>query len=229
MPDFTLNRQGRILRAENPVEGLRPFPSIAAFRRVGRSIGDAELVEVTDVLWLQVGEMFADIRFPRAGSSSTISLDLSQAFSGFVAIAGSLITWTHDMDTIERPPGKIDDGTFEWEGDILLEVGEDYVEHWDSLGQPQGSPGQVAEYRGPMEERQGHTPAAALHSRIVRVGSLAVAVWSSPFPGGALLEADPQWHVVNEVGYRWTEGDFTAVVEAMAASNPLPARWEHIL
>lgn len=229
MTDSTSNQYRRIPRSDSPAEGTRPFPTTAAFRRVGRSIGGAELIEVTDVLWLQVGEMFADIRFPKIGSASEVSLDLPQAFSGSVAVEGSLITWTHDMDTLERPPGKIDDGTFEWQDHILLEIGEDYVEHWDSLGQPQDSPGQVAEYREPVEELSRSTPPAALRSRVVRVGSLAVAVWSSPFPGGALLEAEPQWHIVNEVGYRWTEGAFVAVVEALATSGPLPIFWERVL
>jgi len=52
-----------------------------AWRRDGRTVNSGEWLEVSDVLWLQAGNLFCDLRTPLPGTSSTNLLDVPQAFS----------------------------------------------------------------------------------------------------------------------------------------------------
>ena len=65
--------------------------------------------EVSDVLWLQVGSHFCDVRWARPGAGSAHPLDLPQAFSGTVevslATSRSSTTSTRFVATRRTPTG----------------------------------------------------------------------------------------------------------------------------
>ena len=208
---------------------VRQLPAVAAYRRVGRSIGGSELAEVSDVLWLQVGTKFADIRFPRAEQTFSVPLDISQAFSGTFSVIGDRMAWIHDLDTVVRPSGGMEEARFDWSDGNLVEIGDDYVEHWDPSAQPLAVPSQVAECFAIPEDSAATSLERVITARVVRIGSLAVAVWFRPWPGGALLVSDPQWRVVSTIGNQATGVDLVVLVGALASEVQLPFGWELVV
>lgn len=130
------------------------------------------------MVWVQAGRWFADVRVPRAGLTEAV-LDRAQAFSGTLVCDGTTVTWRHDIDSLGRPPGYEDHAEIEWSADTLVERGAGYVEVWERHGRPGAGAGAVLEQRDPGDGR--------LTGRVVAAGDFAVAVWSSPSPGGTAV------------------------------------------
>ena len=182
------------------------------WRREGRSIGGSRMVEPSLVVWVQVDEWFADVRLPRAARRPARvhdlgELDRAQAFSGRLARDGDRARFVHDLDTLARSSS--DEASISWHGELLHESGDGYVERWRrvvaaSSALPEGSV-TVVERRSTAG--RGGTPQVV--SRVVQVGDVAAAVWSSPMPGGLLLQrastrprrpVSGRWHHVAEAG-----------------------------
>jgi hypothetical protein len=160
--------------------------------REGLATDGGPLVERSDVLWLQVGWFFADLRAPRLeGDPEAGDLDVAQAFSGRIDYQSPRVTWFHDLDTTARPPGHADTATVACRDGVLLERGDGYLERWRrKVGR---MPAMVIQRENPG--------AGAPSARIVRVGDHALAVWDDPAPAGAAIErrAD-RWSVNTTVG-----------------------------
>src|SRR5580692_7098602 len=150
-----------------------------AWRRDGRSLDGGSWDEVTDVLWLQAGRYFCDLRTPLPHGTSSHLLDQPQAFSGTVRVSGGYISFHHDLDSLDRDPAHPDQGTVHRIGDAMYERGPGFEELWVEASFP-GDVGIVAEWREP----QGQIPMA----RIVRVGPVAIAVWGGPVAGGTQFD-----------------------------------------
>src|SRR5271170_4118356 len=111
------------------IEGDVPGWLEGAWRRMGLSVVDQPFVERSDVLWLQVGPYFADLRVPYTPDDpGTTDMDIAQAFSGWVSFEEPWATWHHDLDTLGRPADHADTAVLEGHGEILFERGEGYVE-----------------------------------------------------------------------------------------------------
>jgi hypothetical protein len=163
-----------------------------AWRREGLATDGGPLVERSDVLWLQVGWFFADLRAPRrAGDPEAGHLDVAQAFSGRIDYQSPRVTWFHDLDTTARPAGHADTATVACRDGVLLERGDGYLERWRrTVG---GMPAMVI---------QRETPGTgATSARIVQVGDHALAVWDDPAAAGAAMERrGDRWSVNTTVG-----------------------------
>src|ERR1700709_2122375 len=66
------------------------LPSAGGWRRDGIAVGDEPLRETQDVMWLQVGDEYADMR---------LGPDKGWAFAGVTTVATSRVTWTHLVET----------------------------------------------------------------------------------------------------------------------------------
>ncbi|MCW2778827.1 MAG: hypothetical protein JWN17_2552 [Frankiales bacterium] len=102
------------------------LPPVGAWRRAGIARGDGPLVEDERVVWLQVGDAFADLR---AGGEDPV------AFAGRTTVEGDVVTWHHEVST--QPPAT-DVGRVEHRDGLLVETGtgddgRPYVEHWVPL------------------------------------------------------------------------------------------------
>jgi hypothetical protein len=186
--------------------------------RDSRSIDGGPFVEHTDVYWLQVGPWFADVRSPRAGHTVSHPLDLAQGFSGMVSTNGTMVTWTHDLDTRPRPSGKVDTADTRFDSEVLVEWAEGYQERWRP-GAPHGTPSSVVEGWDPGSDR--------LWARVVRVGTRAVAVWAGARPGAALLTSEAGWHSTVVVGSTAAPNAVGDALRAEIASDPMPPGWRH--
>jgi hypothetical protein len=173
-----------------------------AWRRHGMAVGDGAFREMSDVLWLQVGPYFADLRRPydageggRAlgGNVLVNALNSARAFSGTVEGAGDRITWHHDLDTMPVTSDHHDAAVVLRFADLLMEAGEGYVERWQSAC-PRGTEGRVLERRS--------RESGVVDARMVQVGADAVAVWFAPASGGARLRCgrDGAWSIEARVG-----------------------------
>jgi hypothetical protein len=185
-----------------------------AWRRNGRVIGEEKWHEVSEVLWLQVGRHFCDLRTPYPGLSATHLLDQTQAFSGTVAVTEGAITFHHDIDSLPRDPLHPDQGTVHRLGDTMMERGPGFEERWIVASLP-GDETALAEYR--MD--------GAVRARIIRVGVLALAIWGGSLPGGAQYLLRHQW-----IRERPTANDdggwqIDAAALALGEEQPLPDGW----
>jgi len=186
---------------------LAPRPPGAALSgawiRAGRSLGGQPVEEPSLVVWLQAGSRFADLRWPLPGAGPLHALDVAQAFSGSVSLHGTVATWCHDLDTSDRAPGHVDSAVVGRDGDLLVEQGQGYVEHW-RLASGAGDDAVAAELVVPTGDRRFTRTATRVAARAVRVGALAVGVWSDPFPGGCLYELDPEGGGAGTTGAGWS-------------------------
>jgi hypothetical protein len=150
------------------------------------------LVERSDVLWLQVGWYFADLRVPRlAGDPEAGHLDVAQAFSGRIDYQSPRVTWFHDLDTTARPAGHADTATIACRDGVLLERGDGYLERWRR---------KVGAMRAMVIQREAPGTGGP-SARIVQVGDHALAVWDDPAPAGAAMgRRDDHWSVNTTVG-----------------------------
>lgn len=190
-----------------------------AWRRQGRrlDVDSAETAEISDVLWIQAGRHFADVRVARRAAGVLSELDRTQAFSGSVTYDRPVVTWRHDLDTMGRPPGYEDRAEVEPHGrDRLCERAPGYMELW----QRESDPGTRTVVLEKHDRRTG-----AIAARVIRAGELAACVWAGPEPGGAALrQEDGGWDVIALVG---PESIPWAAVTA-AADGPAPAGWNRV-
>ncbi len=195
-----------------------------AWRRGGRSFSGHPPDEVADVLWLQAGRFFCDLRTPYPLTEPTHMLDLPQAFSGTVKIGHGSISFHHDLDSLARDPAHPDEGTVHRKDDVMYERGPGFEEQWLASSRP-GDEVAVAELRPP-----GSAPGAPT-ARLVRVGSVALAVWGGEMPGGAQFTEASGWRAERRLaGHDSTAtiGEAATIEEAASAvgrDGPLPSGW----
>lgn len=144
------------------------LPLVGGWRRNGIAVGDGPLREEQDVLWLQVGDAYADMR---------LGGDRPWAFAGTTTVVGSRVTWTH---AVETGPDSFEDtgemvpipGGFAERG--VFADGTPYLELWLAI-EPL-SPGRAA-VRG--------------DEHVVRVGDRAL--WVTPTGAARLVSGDDGW------------------------------------
>lgn len=187
-----------------------------AWRREGRRLDGGAWEEVSDVLWLQVGHAFCDLRTARPGPTPSHALDVPQAFAGTVEVAHGDIAFHHDLDSSARDPAHPDVSTVHRIPDVLFERGPGFEERWVLVSR-RGDETALAELWPPGR----HAPLA----RIVRVGDVALAVWGGQSPGGAEYALGAQWGTVRV----WRRGgdvpDVDDVARALATGDDLPTGW----
>jgi hypothetical protein len=201
--------------------GERPAELIdlqGAWRRDGRAFSDGTMQEVADVLWLQVGRFFCDLRTLQPTTASSHALDQPQAFSGSVKIEGGAISFHHDLDSLPRHPLNPDKGTVHRKDDLMFERGPGFEEIWRASSLPGDDTG-VAELH-PSDGGDGPPMA-----RLLRIGWVALAVWGGDSPGGAQFATTSGWLRERHL----YEPDATMAIDAAAFSmgqgDPLPENW----
>lgn len=196
--------------------------------RTARSIDDGPPDECSDVVWLQVGPWFADIRLPRPGRAPTHAFDAAHAFSGRLEVLviegpGSRVAWHHDLDSLDpggSPVGDPDSAVVEVRDGCLIESGAGYVEWWD---RPRDRPvGASAD--GRVLER-GAGPGDPVSARLVCTEGMAVAVWAGPVPGGAWCGVDGGWEPAHVVGVVPPDLDIGGALHAVAAGGTPTGGW----
>jgi hypothetical protein len=191
-----------------------------AWRRDGRTLtedpfAEDPLTEVADVLWLQVGRHFCDLRTPWAGTESTHVLDQPQAFSGTVRVSAGAISFHHDLDSLPRDPAHPDEGTVHRQADVMFERGPGFEERWVVASSPGDEVG-LAELR-PSN--------AAPQVRLIRIGAVALAVWGHPTPGGAQFTQGNGWRRERSLPDGAPRPEIDAAAQALGQGGPLPPGW----
>jgi hypothetical protein len=198
--------------AERPAE----LPDVqGAWRRDGRCIDGGPWEEVSEVLWLQVGSSFCDLRTSRPGVATAHGLDLPQAFAGTVDVEDGVITFRHDLDSLHRDPAHPDVSTVHRIAEAMYERGPGFEERWVLSSEP--------DHPRAIAERGGDD--GSVLARIVRVGTTALAVWGGPDPGGA--------HCADRDGWTPDPGPFRLdpalgvqeATRALVDGGALPAGW----
>ncbi len=172
------------------------LPTAGGWRRDGIAVGDGPLRETQDVMWLQVGDDYADMR---------LGDDKRWAFAGVTAVVGSRVTWTHLVETegdafedtgemVAIPGGFAERGSFA--------DGQPYLELWREIT------GELTPARS----------AVAGTTRVVRLG--AHALWVTPTGAVRLLLTDAGWVLDDVVGAQ-PEG----VVSFLASGRNCPAQF----
>jgi putative spermidine/putrescine transport system substrate-binding protein len=141
---------------------VTPADLTGAWRRASIAIGGGPPSEPASVVWLQVGEVYADLRVPLDTAGAQAS------FAGWTTWEAPTLRWIHDLDL--DPSGGDDVGTLDRAGDELVERGTSagpdgpvpYTEVWRRL--PGSGPPHVARRR---EDGLG---------LLVRTGAHALAV-----------------------------------------------------
>ncbi|HWE65645.1 MAG TPA: hypothetical protein VG298_03285 [Acidimicrobiales bacterium] len=201
--------------------GERPVELVdlqGAWRRDGRTIADGPAEEVADVLWLQVGRHFCDLRSPRPRSSSGHLLDQPQAFSGTVSVAGGDISFHHDLDSLPRDPAHPDQGTVHRREDVMFERGPGFEERWIMATLPGDDVG-LAELYSLSGDR------SELLARLIRIGPLVLAVWGGRSAGGAQFNRRHEWsreRPLNTCADTWR---LDQAALALGTGDPLPEGW----
>lgn len=144
------------------------LPDVGGWRRDGIAVGEGPLREDQDVLWLQVGDSYADMR---------LGGERPWAFAGTTTVIGSRVTWAH---AIETGPDSFEDtghmvaipGGFAERG--VFADGTPYLEVWLAIDPL--SPGRAA-VRGDVH--------------VVRVGTRAL--WVTPTGAVRLALEDGGW------------------------------------
>ncbi len=112
---------------------MTPSSLTGAWRRHGIAFDGGEAVETSNVVWLQAGDVFADLRMPATPEGAPAS------FAGSTTWDGNRLRWVHELDlsldaaddvaTLRHEDGDLlESGTAERGG---REVG--YVERWRRL------------------------------------------------------------------------------------------------
>ena len=112
---------------------MTPQDLTGAWRRVSIAVGDGPAVEPASVVWIQVGDRYADLRIPTDPGASPAS------FAGTTSWDDPFLSWAHDLDL--DPSGAPDVGHLRHEGDDLVETGTSdgpdgavtYTEVWRRL------------------------------------------------------------------------------------------------
>ncbi|WP_329566248.1 hypothetical protein [Kitasatospora sp. NBC_01266] len=152
------------------------------WRRTFAREADGSTDRVTDTTWIQGPSLFADLRRPPGlaelvgGGSRLNDLDRPQllalceqkAFAGTLDEQGDAFGWTRLIDL--HPPAPLPDaGTLRWADGaavgvadgtaarVLVEEGlhEDYLEHWELVEAPGGSPAAAVLLQDPADGRAG--------------------------------------------------------------------------
>jgi hypothetical protein len=200
---------------ERPAE----LPDIqGAWRRDGRRLHDGPWDEVSDVLWLQVGVYFCDLRTAFAGTVPSHGLDLAQAFSGTIEVARGEIAFHHDLDSLPRDPSHPDVSTVHRVAEVMYERGPGFEERWVLASLPDDV-GAIAELRAPDD---------GVIARIVRVGKLALTVWGGRTPGGARYTARHAWAPEHATAGARSIPDLDEAARALAFGDPLPGSWRAV-
>ena len=203
-----------------------------AWVRTARSLDDGPPDECSDVIWLQVGPWFVDLRLPRPGREPSHPFDEPHAFSGRLEVvsregAGARVAWHHDLDTLA--PGVGHDGDPDAadvvvRDGVLIESGTGYVEWW---GRPRNRPRNRPD--GPSASgrvlEHGHGPGDPAFARLVCVDGMAVAVWAGPVPGGAWCSDAGAWEPSRVVGPVPAGLDIGGTLRAMVDGGPPSDGW----
>jgi hypothetical protein len=196
--------------------------------RTARSIDDGPPDECSDVVWLQVGPWFADLRLPRPGCAGTHAFDTAHAFSGRLEVIGSegpglRVAWHHDLDSIDPDgshPGEPDSAVVQVRDGCLIESGPGYVEWWDRPRHPAAGPSAD----GWVLER-AFGPDGPASTRVVCIDGMAVAVWAAPVPGGAWCSVTGGWEPARVVGVVPSDLDIGAALRTAAAGGTPDSGW----
>jgi hypothetical protein len=186
-----------------------------AWRRDGRCVDGGPWEEVSDVLWLQVGSHFCDLRTALPGAPSAHGLDLPQAFGGRVEVADGVITFHHDLDTMRRNPAHPDVSTVHRIDEAMYERGPGFEERWVLSSGPI-DPCAVAERKGAD---------GSVLARIVRIGAVALAVWGGSAPGGARFTDRDGWVAERSSFPLDLALGLDRVARAVVDDGPMPGGW----
>ncbi|MDX6202146.1 MAG: hypothetical protein QOJ83_1646 [Frankiales bacterium] len=147
------------------------LPQAGGWRRDGIAVGDGPLRETEDVMWLQVGDDYADLR---------LGPEKRWAFAGVTTVVGSRVTWIHVVET--------SGDNFEDTGEMVafaggfaergnFHDGRPYLELWRDLTDPVEPARSAVADNGTV--------------RVVRVGERAL--WVTPTGAARLLLVDGAW------------------------------------
>jgi hypothetical protein len=140
-----------------------PPEFVGGWARVSISIGGGEPHEDSSVWWLQTPTLYGDLRVPFVEGVEPDS------FAGRCMWDEPSLTWTHDLDL--RGWATADTGRVHWDGELLIEEGDGYVEVWERIA---GSGGPTLAL-----VRSDDVPGT-----IVRTGDVAVTIIDSRAAGG---------------------------------------------
>jgi hypothetical protein len=174
---------------------------------------------VSDVLWLQAGRHFCDLRRALPGHGSSHPLDLPQAFSGTVEVAAGEIAFFHDIDSVVRDASHPDQSTVHRAGEVLMERGPGFEERWVLVSLP-GDDVAVADLWMLDDPASGSSTA-----RVVRIGGLALAVWGGRTPGGARYSNHSAWEAEGSTGPSNPALRIDEAVRALVYGDALPGGW----
>lgn len=195
-----------------------PVPFVGAWRRASM-VFDGVARDDADVLWLQAGEWYADLRIPLVDGGGAV-----EAFAGPATWTDPVFTWTHELDwlgtfaedagQLERVPATgpvpgtlVERGSAEVEGRTV-----DYVEEWVIISPPD-PPLLVA---GRVDDAAGE------RACLVRVGAHAlVMVDARPVGGGFGVRREEQ------VAGVWTMV-FERIVGRLPGGSLVPGAGSHI-
>jgi hypothetical protein len=104
-----------------------------AWRRVSIAIDGEAPIENADVVWLQAGDAYADLRIPRHDDVAAVS------FAGETRWDEPRLRWAHHLDLAREESDDV--GVLDLQGDDLVETGStvadgrevEYVERWRRL------------------------------------------------------------------------------------------------
>ncbi len=195
-----------------------------AWVRAGRSIANGPPGECSDVVWLQVGPWFADVRLPRPGRAAGHAFDEAHAFSGLLEVLtpgddGTRVAWHHDLDSAVHS-GDPDTAVVAVRDGMLVESGQGYVEWWARPDATVDHPPLVLDWR-PVPVVDG----GPVGARVVCTAGMAVTVWSGPTAGGAWCGAATDWQPARVVGVPPPGLDIARALGAGLSGVPLPAGW----
>ncbi len=98
--------------------------SVSKFRGVWRrgsiAVNGGDPFEDSEAYWLQVGDYFADMRWPREGETH----NRVSAFAGRTQWRAPKMHFVHEIDLNQPQPGDEDVGEMSFQGDRLIEHGE---------------------------------------------------------------------------------------------------------
>jgi hypothetical protein len=187
-----------------------------AWHREGRALDGGAYDEPSDVLWLQVGRHFCDLRTVLPGAQPASVLDQAQSFSGTVQVAAGEISFHHDLDSLDRDPAHPDQGTVHRLGPAMYERGPGFEERWMLSSLP-GDETAVVEFVAVGGE--------GVSARLIRIGSLALAVWAGAESGGALFRLNGALTLIRGALPLVDSSDIAHAALAVGAGDPLPSGW----
>lgn len=184
-----------------------------AWRRRSFSINGGVAFETADVLWLQVGDVFADLRTSLSRSENGPEI---AAFSGRTEWDRPHITFVRDIDLDLRP--NHDRAELEFAAGALVERGTTilggrtiaYTEVW--IRQPL-----AGEARHVSEERRMLKDGPYVRMRTVALADLAITIVDERPEGGGFGAGE--FHLVNGVWERARQ-----IGQVLVAPPPLPER-----